>query len=300
MDPDRVLDARTTALITDSSADVPPEVRPANWCVVPIPVMFGDESFADGVDIDAAGFYERLARSERLPTTAQPSAGTLVGVMREALATHESAVVLPVSGKLSGTVEAARAAAREVGEDRIMVLESGSVSVALGLLALRLQALLERGTTAAGARDLVARLSADHRAVFALETLEYLQRGGRIGKAQAAAGSLLRVRPILQILDGEVMPYDRVRGAHRVMPAIEEFVIAHSDPDRTLYVAYAHARRPEIVVELEERVSRVRPRAVTALTGEMGPTVGTHAGPGAFVVAFVHDPPDGDGGGQAP
>ncbi len=300
MDPDRVLDARTTALITDSSADVPPEVRPANWCVVPIPVMFGDESFADGVDIDAAGFYERLARSERLPTTAQPSAGTLVGVMREALATRESAVVLPVSGKLSGTVEAARAAAREVGEDRIMVLESGSVSVALGLLALRLQALLERGTTAAGARDLVARLSADHRAVFALETLEYLQRGGRIGKAQAIAGSLLRVRPILQILDGEVAPYDRVRGAHRVMPAIEEFVIAHSDPDRTLHVAYAHARRPEIVVELEERVSRVRPRAVTALTGEMGPTVGTHAGPGAFVVAFVHDPSDGDGGGQAP
>ncbi len=300
MDPDRVLDARTTALITDSSADVPPEVRPANWRVVPIPVMFGDESFADGVDIDAAGFYERLARADRLPTTAQPSAGTLVGVMREALATRESAVVLPVSGKLSGTVEAARAAAREVGEDRIMVLESSSVSVALGLLALRLQALLERGTTAAGARDLMARLSADHRAVFALETLEYLQRGGRIGKAQAVAGSLLRVRPILQILDGEVAPYDRVRGAHRVMPAIEEFVIAHSDPDRTLYVAYAHARRPEIVVELEERVSRVRPRAVTALTGEMGPTVGTHAGPGAFVVAFVHDPSDGDGGGQAP
>jgi len=86
-----------------------------------------------------------------------------------------------------------------------------------------------------------------------------------------------------------------VRGAHRVLPAIEEFVVAHSDPDRVLHVAYGHARRPEIIPELRALVQRVRPRAVTALAGEVGPTVGTHAGPGAFVVAFVHDPTDGDG-----
>ena len=295
MDPARALDARTTALITDSSADVPPADRPANWRVVPIPVAFGDESFEDGVDLDAAGFYERLARSARLPTTAQPSSGVLERVMREALASHESAIVLPLSARLSGTAESARAVAAAVDEHRIMVLESGSVTVALGLIALRLQALLERGTTAGAARELVARLSADHRAVFSLETLEFLQRGGRVGRAQATAGSLLRIRPVLQIIDGEVAPHSRVRGAHRVLPAIEEFVVAHSDPQRVLHVAYAHARRPEIVPELQALVERVRPRAVTALAGEVGPTVGTHAGPGAFVVAFVHDPTDRHG-----
>ena len=116
-------------------------------------------------------------------------------------------------------------------------------------------------------------------------------RGGRIGRAQAVAGSLLRVRPILQILDGEVAPHSRVRGAHRVLPAIRDFVVAHSDPERPLHVAYAHARRPEIVPELQELVAGVRPRAVTELAGEVGPAWVPTVGPGAFVVAFVHDPP---------
>jgi DegV family protein with EDD domain len=292
MDPGRRLDARTTALVTDSSADVPPPLRPPNWRVVPIRVAFGSESFADGVDIDAPAFYERLARSERLPTTAQPSVAELAAVLGTALEEHETAVVLHLSGRMSGTVEAARAAALEVGEDRVLVLESGSVTVALGLLALRLQARLELGTTAGALEAALAGLREAHRAAFSLETLEYLQRGGRIGRAQAAVGSALRVRPILQIEDGEVAQAGRVRGAHRVLPALRDFLERHSDPDRLLRVAYAHASRPEIVPELEAMVRERRPRAVTELVGEVGPTVGTHAGPGAFVVAFVHDPLD--------
>lgn len=292
MEPAHHLDAASTALVTDSSADVAPAVRPPNWRVVPIPVAFGAESFADGVDIDAAAFYERLARSDRLPTTAQPSTGLLVDVLREALETHETAVVLPLSGRMSGTIEGFRAAAREVGDERIMVVESSSVTIGLGLLALRLQALLERGCTAAEAEAALAGLSRDHRVAFSLETLEYLQRGGRIGRAQAVAGSLLRVRPILQFDDGEVAPYSRVRGAHRVMPALREYLEQRSDPDRPLRVALGHTRRPEIIPELEAMVRAARPRASIDLISEIGPTVGTHAGPGAYAVAFVHDPLD--------
>ncbi|HTI33876.1 MAG TPA: DegV family protein [Miltoncostaea sp.] len=293
MDPGRRLDAATTALVIDSAADVPAAARPANWRVVPIPISFGDRTFLDGVDIDAAGFYDRLARAERMPTTSQPSLPAMTEVIGGALEGFESAVVLPLSGHMSGTVETARAAARELGEDRVMVMESGSVTVALGLLAFRLQARLEAGTTAGELAADAERLSAAHRAVFALETLEYLQRGGRIGRAQAVAGSLLRVRPVLQIRDGEVTPWSRVRGAHRVLPAIEEFIEGHSDAGRPLHVAYGHTRRPEAVDDLRAIVARVRPRAVEDFAGEVGPTVGTHAGPGAFVVAFVHDPPEG-------
>jgi DegV family protein with EDD domain len=292
MEPAHHLDAASTALVTDSSADVAPAARPPNWRVVPIPVAFGAESFADGVDIDAAAFYERLARSDRLPTTAQPSTGLLVDVLREALETHETAIVLPVSGRMSGTIEGFRAAAREVGEERIMVVESSSVTIGLGLLALRLQALLERGCTAAEADAALGRLSRDHRVAFSLETLEYLQRGGRIGRAQAVAGSLLRVRPILQFDDGEVAPHSRVRGAHRVMPALRDYLEERSDPDRPLRVALGHTRRPEIVPELEAMVRASRPRASIDLVSEIGPTVGTHAGPGAYALAFVHDPLD--------
>lgn len=298
IDPGRRLDAATTAIVVDSSCDVPADVRPPSWRVIPIPVTFGSETLADGVDIDAAGFYARLERADRLPTTAQPSPVVVEEVLRDALATHETVIALPLSRRLSGTVDGVREVAARIDDSRITVVESGSVTVALGLIALRLQAALARGVTAGEAVAFVEALSAAHRAVFSLETLEYLQRGGRIGRAQAVAGSLLRVRPILQILDGEVAPHSRVRGAHRVLPAIEEFVVAHSDPDRVLHVAYAHSRRPDVIPELQELVARVRPRAVTELTGEVGPTVGTHAGPGAFVVAFVHDPPDGDGTGR--
>ena len=293
MEPAHHLDASSTALVTDSSCDVPAERRPPNWRVVPIPVAFGSESFADGVDIDAAGFYERLARSDRLPTTSQPPTGMLVDALREALETHETAVVLPVSGKMSGTIEGFRAAAREVGEERVMVVESGSVTIGLGLMALRLQALLERGCTAAEAA--LGRLREDHRVVFSLETLEFLQRGGRVGRAQAVAGSLLRVRPILQFDDGEVAPHSRVRGSHRVMPAMREYLEERSDPDRPLRVALGHTRRPEVIGELEEMVRTARPRASIDLLSEIGPTVGTHAGPGAYAVAFVHDPLDEGG-----
>ena len=128
--------------------------------------------------------------------------------------------------------------------------------------------------------------------MFSLETLEFLQRGGRVGRAQAAAGSLLRVRPILQFDDGEVAPHSRVRGSHRVMPAMREYLEERSDPDRPLRVALGHTRRPEIVPELEEMVRQARPRASIDLVSEIGPTVGTHAGPGAYAVAFVHDPLD--------
>jgi DegV family protein with EDD domain len=292
MDPSRALDARTTALVTDSAADVSPDVRPANWRVVPIPVAFGAESFLDGVDLDAAGFYARLERADRMPTTAQPSAPQIAEVLRAALETYETAVVLHLSGKMSGTVEAARAAAREVGEDRVTVLETGAVTITLGLLALRIQARLERGTAAGEVAEAVASLGGAIRCAFSVETLEYLQRGGRIGRAQAAAGSLLRVRPILEIVDGTVAQAGRVRGAHRVLPALEEYLERHSEPGRPLHVALGHTRRAEVMPQLREMVERARPGASIDLVSEIGPTVGTHAGPGAFAVAFVHDPMD--------
>lgn len=289
MDPARRLDAASTALVVDSSSDVPADRRPANWRVVPIPVTVGATTYADGIDLDASTFYALLERADRMPTTSQPSPGLMREAIAGALAEYESAVVLPLSARMSGTVETARAAARELGEDRVLVLESGSVTVALGLLALRLQARLEAGVTAGELSDALARLRRDHRAVFSLETLEYLERGGRIGRAQAVAGSLLRVRPILQIADGEVAPYARVRGAHRVLPAMEDFLLAHSAPDRPLHVALGHTRRPEALPELRSLVARVRPLASIDLESEIGPTVGTHAGPGAFVIAFVAD-----------
>jgi DegV family protein with EDD domain len=293
MDPSRRLDAASTALLTDSGVDLPAALRPANWRVVPLSIVFGDESLRDGIDLDAATFYRRLAAADRLPTTAQPSIEDLATAMRAALERFESVVALHLSEKLSGTAEAARAAARAVGEERVMVLESGAASLALALLCLRVQARLEAGTTAGELAAAVEALRAAQRTAISPETLEYLQRGGRIGRAQAVAGSLLRVRPILVIEDGEVAAGGRVRGAGRVVPALVDLVTRSTDADRVLRCAYAHAENPEAAAALEAAVTAVRPRARTEAVCDVGPTVGTHIGPGAFAVTFVHDALDG-------
>jgi DegV family protein with EDD domain len=292
MDPARRLDAGSTALLTDSGVDLPAALRPPNWRVVPLTIVFGDDALRDGIDLDAAAFYRRLAAADRLPTTAQPSVEDLATAMRAALERYDSVVALHLSEKLSGTAEAARAAARAVGEERVMVLESGAASLALALLCLRVQARLEAGSTAGELAAAVEVLRAGQHTGVCPATLEYLQRGGRIGRAQAVAGSLLRVRPILVIEDGEVGPGGRVRGAGRVVPALVDLVTRSSDPDRVLRCAYAHAENREAAAELEAAVRAARPLARTEAVCEVGPTVGTHIGPGAFAVTFLHDPLD--------
>ena len=293
MDPGRRLDAGSAALLTDSGVDMPAAGRPPNWRVVPLTIVFGDDALRDGIDLDAAAFYRRLAAADRLPTTAQPSVEDLATAMRAALERYDSVVALHLSEKLSGTAEAARAAARAVGEERVMVLESGGASLALALLCLRVQARLEAGTTAGELAAAVEELRAGQRTGVCPETLEYLQRGGRIGRAQAMAGSLLRVRPILVIEDGEVAAGGRVRGAGRVVPALVDLVTRASDPDRVLRCAYAHAENREAAAELEAAVTAARPLARTEVVCDVGPTIGTHIGPGAFAVTFLHDPLDG-------
>jgi DegV family protein with EDD domain len=285
------LDAATTALITDSASDLPPDRRAPNILVVPIPVSFGAESLLDGVDLDAAEFYARLAGGGPPPTTAQPSPGQLASVLREALESHRSAVVLHLSGRMSGTAAGAREAAR-AAPDRVLALESEAVSMQLALLVLRVQARLERGTTAGQLAAFVAYFRRSQGTAFSLETLEYLRRGGRIGRAKALAGSLLRVRPILEVTGGEVAPAGRARGAEGVLPALQSFVVRRTDPERPLRVAYAHARRPEAIPQLIAAVQEVRPLARTEIVCELGPAVGTHAGPGTLGVSFVHDPMD--------
>jgi DegV family protein with EDD domain len=286
----------STAIVTDSSADLPADQRRANWHVVPIPVNFGAEAFHDGVDLDPPAFYRRLADTGVQPTTAQPSVQDLTGAYRAALADHGAAVVLHLSGRMSGTVGAARDAALSVDPGRLLVLETSSVSILLGLLVHRVQARLDRGSNAGEIQSLVADFRRRQATVFSVETLEYLRRGGRIGRATALAGSLLRVRALLDVSDGEVGPAGRVRGAARVLPALRELVEARTERGRPLRVALGHAARPDAVPQLEAMLREARPLSRLDVVTEIGPTVGTHAGPGTLGIAMFHDPLDTGGG----
>jgi fatty acid kinase fatty acid binding subunit len=282
------LTAANTAIVLDSTADYPegPQ-RFANWRVVPLYVRFGDEVFRDYVELTPHDFYARLRTAPELPATSQPTPGDFLAVYEE-LAGYERILSLHIPLKLSGTVESARRAGEEVGGGKVRAIDSGTVSAGLAILALAVQRRLEAGTTDEEVDSLVARFGPESGIVWTVDTLEFLARGGRIGKAAAMAGTLLNIKPILGIEDGEVVPRKRVRGAHK---AFLEFVRAFetSAEGPSLRVGIAHADAPERVTALEELVRRTRPQAQIEVETMLGAVVGTHAGPGAVGFFWFDD-----------
>jgi DegV family protein with EDD domain len=273
------LSAANTAIVVDSTADFPdaPE-RYANWRIVPLYVRFGDESFRDYVELGPEEFYERLRSSPLSPTTSQPTPADFQNVYAE-LGAYERVYSLHIAGTLSGTVESARAAAADF-EERVRVVDTETASAAIAILGLAMQRRLEAGTTEEELARVIERHRLESQLVFTVDTLDYLARGGRIGRAAAWAGELLKVKPILTIRDGEVLPLKRVRGNRR---AFEEFVGAFeagSDDRPGLRAAIAHADAPERAEALTTMVRRTRPQAELELVTTLGPVLGAHAGPG--------------------
>ncbi len=285
------LTAGNTAIVVDSTADYPqaPERFP-NWRVVPLYVRFGDESFRDYVELGPHDFYERLRVATELPTTSQPPPGDFLGVYEELAGSYESIYSIHISGNLSGTVESARRAAEELGGDRVHIVDSGSASAAIAMLGLAIQRRLERGTSTEEIDELIARYRREARLLFTVETLEYLAKGGRIGRARAMAGQLLNIKPILTIADGEVIPIKRVRGNQKAFEEfVSEFESSAGEDGPALKVGIAHADAPEREQALRELVRRTRPHAEIEISTILGPVVGTHAGPGTVGFFWFRD-----------
>ena len=279
------LTAENTAIVVDSTADYPQaRERFPNWRIVPLYVSFGEESYKDYVELSPDEFYARLRTAETPPTTSQPTPGDFLACYEE-LAGYERVYSLHITGTLSGTVESARTAAGMLEGDKVRVIDSETASAALAMLGLAIQRRLEAGTTDEEIDAVIARFQASAHLIFTVETLEYLAKGGRIGRARAWAGQLLNVKPILAFEDGEIVPVKRVRGNHKAML---EFVAAFkegSEDTPELHVAVAHADAPSKAEALEAMVRDLRPRAHLDLVSNLGSVVGTHAGPGA--VGFV-------------
>jgi DegV family protein with EDD domain len=281
------LTSQNTAIVLDSTADFPeaPERFP-NWRVVPLYVVFGEQSYRDYVELAPPEFYARLRTAEELPTTSQPTPGDFLRTYEE-LAQYERIYSLHISSALSGTFQSASTAAAELG-DKVRTIDSESASAAIAMLGLALQRRLEQGTTDEAIEALVDRYRANAHLIFTVDTLEFLRRGGRIGRASAWAGQLLHVKPILTI-EREVVPLKRVRGNQKAM---QEFVSAftstsHDTP--TLKVGIAHADAPDRARQLQKMVWHERPQAVIDVVTTLGAVVGTHAGPGTVGFFWFDD-----------
>lgn len=279
------LTAANTAIVLDSTADFPDAAdRFPNWRVVPLYVNFGTESYRDGVDLTAAEFYERLRTSDVMPKTSQPTPGDFQAVYQE-LAGYERIYSLQISAKLSGTFESATLAS----DTRVRVVDTQTASAAITMLGLAIQRRLERGTTDDEVATIVAGYPGAHDLLFTVDTLEFLQRGGRIGRAQAFAGELLHVKPILSIRDGEAVPVKRVRGERKAFQEFVEAFEADTHDDPSVRVGIAHAAAPERAAQVRKMVRDVRPQAQIEVETSLGAVIGVHAGPGTVGFFWYRD-----------
>ncbi len=272
-------------LVTDSTSDIlPSEARALGVSVVPLTVRFGEEQFRDGVDIDADAFYAKLAASNTQPKTSQPSPEAFAALYRNLLVNPDDQVVgLHISAKLSGTLQSAQLAAKEFDPERIHLVDTESVSGGLQLLVLAalddVKAGADAATVAARATERRSRLTI----LVLLDTLTYLHRGGRIGRAQALVGGLLNVKPLIAVRDGEVVPLARVRNHSKGIDMIVDGIRERLPLER---LALFHAAAAQTIATLQARVAAAIPD-VTAVLGRIGPVVGAYSGPGGVGIACI-------------
>jgi len=285
------LTAENTAIVVDSTADFPEApTRFANWRVVPLYVRFGDESFRDYVELSPADFYARLRSASATPSTSQPTPGDFLAAYEE-LGNYERILSLHIAGNLSGTLESARAAARELGGDQVRTFDSETASAAIAMLGLAIQRRLEAGTSDEEVDELVARYRLEAGLLFTLDTFEYLVRGGRVGRARGWADELLHIKPILTIEAGEVVPIKRVRGNRKAFLEFASAFEEDTDDRPSLRVGIAHAAAPEKAAALEAMVRAERSQAEIELVTTLGSVVGAHAGPGTVGFFWFDDTP---------
>ena len=282
------LSTDNTAVVLDSTADLPDaSERHSNWRTVHLYVRFGDETFREYVDLSAEDFYRRLRDASEPPRSSQPSPADFEAVFEE-LAGYERIICVLLPETLSGTIKSARLAAEPLG-DKVTVIDSGAISGGAALLADCIQRRLERGTTVEEVETLVERFRRERGLLFTVDTLDYLVRGGRVGKAAGLAGQLLSVKPVLTITDGEVTPLKRVRGRAKALAALADIFEEETKDSATLHVGVAHADAERDVEDLAARVRAKRPQASFDLVTVLGPVIGTHGGPGTLGLFWYDD-----------
>ena len=270
----------TTAIVTDSTTSLPPGAleRP-DLRVVPLSFHFGpDESYRDKIDMSNEEFYERLIAADEFPTTSQPPPGIFVEAY-EALDAYDDILVLTVSRKVSGTYDSAVSAAGMI-EKPVEVLDTKSAEMGSGLILREALREIDKGGQFKDVRRAAETAIGRCNLLFAVGTLEYLAKSGRVGRARHLVGAALDIRPVLRMEEGEVVAHKRTRGRKRQVAAIVEEVKPAAEAGRPLY--FGHVGAPELVSELAERLG-----VEEDLVAEIGGVVGSHVGPGAYGVAYL-------------
>lgn len=274
-----------TRLIVDSTSDLMPEIK-SRVHTVPLTVHFGEEEYLDGITIDHKTFYEKLVETDVLPSTSQAAPDAFAKEYQKAKEAGESAIVITISSKLSGTYQSAVIAAQDY--ENIYVVDSASGAVGGGILVELALRLIDSGMEA---KEIAARLEQEKQKIVIValvDTLEYLKRGGRISKTVAFAGSLLNIKPVLSIINGEINLLGKARGSKQgnnlLIQEIEK--AGGVDFSLPLLLGFTGLSDALLVKYIEDSRSIWTDSLESIRYTTIGSVIGTHVGPGAIAVAF--------------
>lgn len=277
-------------IVTDSTSALPKEyVEKYDISVVPLKVVFGDEVYRDGIDINPELFFRKVKESSVFPKTSQPSVEDFFQTYQNIFEKNpniEGIISIHISSKLSGTVGSANAA-RELlpYKDKIYVIDSKLTELALGVVVIEIAKAIEKGANIDEILKLVDKLYSNSEIKFTVDTLEYLYRGGRIGAAQAWMGSILQIKPILELRDGAIEPVERVRTKQKVKTRLIE-IMREKVGDNPVKIAIAYSDNYEEILEIVEEVKKIF-KVTDLYVGSFSCTILSHIGPGSWgMIAF--------------
>jgi DegV family protein with EDD domain len=278
------------AVVVDSTAYLPEAlVQQYNLHVIPLHVNWAGQSYRDNVDIKPGAFYEKLVQAKEMPTTSQPSAGEFFDFYTEIAQQAESILSIHISSELSGTIASAHAAAKLMGDYPIEIVDSLSTSMGLGYAALVAARAIEQGADCQAAATAVRAIIPGLHVVFVVDTLEFLHRGGRIGGAQRFFGSMLSIKPLLQLEHGRIEALEKVRTKRKAVQRLLELAIESCQGAGKAHVSVLHAstlaEADALMAEVQQQINPVELNLV-----EVSPVIGTHTGPAAIGLAWYTEP----------
>jgi DegV family protein with EDD domain len=276
------------AILTDSTAYLPQEIIDRYQIqVIPLSVIWDGESYLDGIDITPSQFYSRLVKSTSLPSTSQPPAGEFKKIFSSLLDSGKDVMAILISSAVSGTVNSAIQAQVELDQSRIIVIDSKTAAMATGLHVIAAARKAAEGGTLEEVAEVAQKAQLHTDVVFVVNTLEFLHKGGRIGGAKRFLGTMLNIKPILEMRGGKIEAIESVRTQKRALDRMAELIKEKAGGEKPLRMAVFHSNVPELAQELMEETQKVfSPEEI--YTSELSPVIGTHVGPGTLAIACMH------------
>jgi DegV family protein with EDD domain len=274
-------------IITDSTADITKEIALKNDLeIVPLTIHLGEKNWKDYYDIEPDEYYELLKKSTAFPTTSQPTPQDFINAYSPFVEKGEPILSIHLSSRLSGTFQSAQLARSHFPDARIEVVDSLQASFALSMIILICAENANKGFSLEDVADLARQLGSQTETFFSVDSLEYLHRGGRIGKAQAFLGTLMKIKPLLKLVKGEVQPVEKIRTRDRLLNRFVELVEQAAREHSRLLLAVAESDNNDIMSALLKRLEKT-PGVSMVFRGKIGGVITSHTGPGALGIAFV-------------